>query len=633
VSGLSVLGVIDGRAWLLSWITWWMRDFLGVIIMFPLVMLVYGEPRKVWRKRRMAVAIPMLLAFLVVVTTFIRSTKDEEAEILQSFRLQSLHFSDLIQARLDEQEFLLEQLDAYLSMQTTQPASRQEFRDYIDLALKRFPMIQAIEWVPVVKADQRSSFVQEQQADSQQFDIRERSSDGSMVSAGMRSEYFPVTYVEPMEGNQAAFGFDLASNSARKKAVMKTMTTSAVVATTPLQLVQEEGRQAGILLLKKVSSGANSPGLVLTVLRVGDFLENSLTRQGDMSIGLTDVLENKVIYGPAGLRSVDIVFENMLEYGGRQYRIQVSPTPEYMEQHRSMQSWGFLSAGLLATSMLGGIMLLVTGYTAQVEATVKTRTLELTRERDKSQMLARKAEEANRAKSLFLSNMSHELHTPMNGIIGMIHLALQTQLDGKQQNFIHKANQSAKKLLGILNNILDFSKMEAGKLNIESVGFQLEDVINNMVNLIKLKAEEKVVELSIRIHRDVPRALVGDPLRLGQVLVNLGGNAVKFSKFGDSVCLKIILKEETEQDVFLQFSVQDTGIGISEEQQEHLFEAFSQSDGSTTRTYGGTGLGLAISKNIVQMMGGDIWVESERGVGSTFHFTVRLSKQQGTPSA
>ena len=185
----------------------------------------------------------------------------------------------------------------------------------------------------------------------------------------------------------------------------------------------------------------------------------------------------------------------------------------------------------------------------------------------------------------------------------------------------------------LLNDILDFSKMEAGKLNIESVGFQLEDVINNMVNLIKLKAEEKVVELSIRIHRDVPRALVGDPLRLGQVLVNLGGNAVKFCEFGDSVCLKIILKEETEQDVFLQFSVQDTGIGISEEQQEHLFEAFSQSDGSTTRTYGGTGLGLAISKNIVQMMGGDIWVESERGVGSTFHFTVRLSKQQGTPSA
>lgn len=242
-----------------------------------------------------------------------------------------------------------------------------------------------------------------------------------------------------------------------------------------------------------------------------------------------------------------------------------------------------------------------------------------------------KAEEATRAKSDFLANMSHEIRTPMNAIIGMSHLALQTALDKKQRNYLEKIDLSANSLLGIINDILDFSKIEAGKLDIEEIEFRLEDVFENLASLVGLKTEEKGLELMFDFSPELPTALIGDPLRLGQVLTNLGNNAVKFTETGEIVVSSVVVSED-EKHVELQFSVRDTGIGLSKEQQSKLFKSFSQADTSTTRQYGGTGLGLAICKKLVEMMGGKIWVESESGKGSCFYFTVQLRKQvEATP--
>jgi diguanylate cyclase (GGDEF)-like protein/PAS domain S-box-containing protein len=378
VSGLLALGIIDPAGFATNWAAWWIGDTLGVVVMLPLVMIAVGEPRALWRSRMPTVAVPMLLVFALFVMIFLKANQWENNDSLMEFRQLSQQTVNQLQARLDEQESVLEQSAALFIHETSGRVTRDEFHRFVEKSLNRFPMIQAVEWAAPVDAAHRAAFEAKQRKDFPGFEIRERNAAGQLQRAGERSSFYPVTYIEPLGGNELALGFDLASNPERQAAITAATQSGTAVMSAAVTLVQERQQQAGVLLLLAVNPHDKEYGTVLTVLRMGDFMDKLLLDTRPMLYTrLVDLDGQKNIYDNFAPGVSPVLSEHSFDFGSRHYRLETAPTPVYFSLHRGWQSWGVLAVGILGTGLLGALFLLGTGYTVRIEAEVKDRTRKL----------------------------------------------------------------------------------------------------------------------------------------------------------------------------------------------------------------------------------------------------------------
>ncbi len=378
VSGLSALGIFELENYASNWASWWVGDTLGVLIMFPLMMIFIAEPFALWQSRRLTVAFPLLLILSLFVMIFLKVNQWENNDSLMEFRQLSQQTVNQLQNKLGEQETVLDEVAALFAHDAQGRVTRDEFHRFAQKSLQRFSMIQALEWAVPVEAADRASFVAAQRKRIPGFEIRERDANGELQRAADRAAFFPVTYVEPLLGNEAAAGFDLASNPARLAALTAATQKNVLIATHAIHLVQDSRQQTGILLLLAVNSNSNKSGLVLIALRMSEFMEKLLLGTRPMIYTrFIDLDDQKTLYDNFTPDSPSALYEHTFSFGTRQYRLETAPTPAYFMQHHGWQSWSVLAAGILGTGLLGALLLLGTGYTVRITAQVEDRTRKL----------------------------------------------------------------------------------------------------------------------------------------------------------------------------------------------------------------------------------------------------------------
>jgi signal transduction histidine kinase/CheY-like chemotaxis protein/HPt (histidine-containing phosphotransfer) domain-containing protein len=564
-------------------------------------------------------------------------------------RAESRFRADTDQVRVAMQQ----RLDSYLDMirapralfDSSDEVTRTEFAEFVaglDPSA-RFPGIVGMTYLRRVGAPERAAYVERVRADTSltsegypYFDI---------WPPGARSEYFVFEYLEPFLPNAPTFGYDAATEPVRRAAIERARDHGTAVVTGRLHLVADTQSTPAFLMFMPVYKQGLAvdtiaqrrealEGFIVNRVRAAELFAPALA-SGDQQLPYrVTVLDgagaasSQVMYANTGSApdgSLEFLVTSRLDAAGDEWVVRFEASDALMSSSERLMPTLVFAAG----SLIGFLIFVA----LRALTSSRARALRLASQMTGDLHIAKEAAEAaNRAKSEFLANMSHEIRTPLNGVLGMMDILLDSSLTREQRDYAETARQSGDTLLTVLNDILDFSKIEAGKLEIEHVEFDLRRIVEEVGELAAKQAHRKGLELICTIADDVPSSVCGDPTRLRQILMNLLGNAVKFTAEGE-VVLAVAQESAADGRAVVRFEIRDTGTGIAVETQARLFQSFTQADGSTRRRFGGTGLGLAICKQLATLMGGSIGVSSAPGAGSTFWFTVVLGvwNQAATP--
>jgi signal transduction histidine kinase/CheY-like chemotaxis protein len=624
LGGLLALGVVLLPDLVTSWVSWWIGDTVGVLVVLPLMFVIAGEPRSLWRSRAGPVALPMLLFFALFVAIFVRVSTWEHDEALLEFRLLSQEIVDKLHACLAEQEIFLEQLERSFS----RPAalSRADFQHLAKNLLQRFPTIQAVKWAPRIDFSNRVAFEQAQHTDLPGFEIKEVDPSGQRRRAAERDRYYPVTYVEPLKGNEHIVGFDLFSEAGRKTAIEETTNTGRVTATPPIRLVQEKGDQPGILLIFAVRDGPNGPGVVSVALRMSAFVTEIVAPVGlILRVRLVDVGQDKALHsGFSPQTSGASPYGDTFAFGGRYYRAETVPTASYVNQHRRWQSWAVLVAGVISTGLLGALLLLGTGYTRRIEMVVDERTRDLetlnqrlrleVKEREQFETALRQAQRMEAIGQL-TGGIAHDFNnllTVVSGNAALLHDKAPDDVTARRASAIIRAAEQGVRLT---RQLLAFSRRQT--LRPEAV--DLRQRTHEIAEMLSRSLREDI-EVAVEIPEHLWPVMV-DPAEFELALLNLGVNARDAMPNGGRFRVEArnltfhpggAASEGLIGD-FVAMTLSDTGTGMTREVLASAFEPFY-----TTKEVGlGSGLGLSQVYGFAKQSDGAALIESEVGQGTS----------------
>jgi signal transduction histidine kinase/integral membrane sensor domain MASE1/ActR/RegA family two-component response regulator len=634
LSWLSAVGVMHHQDLAANWIWWWIGDTLGVLVVLPLMFVIAGEPRPLWRSRAMSVALPMLLFFALFVAIFVRVSSWERGEALLEYRLRSQEIVDKIHSGLADPEIFLEQLERSFSGPVR--LSPTDFKHLAKNLLRRFPTIQAVKWAPRVEISRRAAFEEAQQAELPGFEIREVDHAGKRRRAGKRDQYYPVTCVDPLKGNEHIVGFDLFSEPGPKTAVQEAVNTERVIATPPIRLIQEKGDQPGILLVFAVLHGPNGPGVVSVAMRMGTFVNGIVSPFASiLTVKLVDVEQDKLLYN--GFSSADSVasYQDTFTFGGRRYRVETVPTARYLAQHRGWQSGAVLASGVVSTGLLGALLLLSTGYTRRIENVVEERTRDLesinrrlqreVKEREQAEAALRQAQRMEAIGQL-TGGIAHDFNNLLTVVMGnaaLLHDKAPPDQIARRASAISRAAKHGERLT---RQLLAFSRRQM--LRPEPVN--LCERTQEIADMLSRSLPENI-EIALEIPKNLWPVMV-DPAEFELALLNVGVNARDAMPNGGRFRVEAYNRSFRFSDVaggglvgdFVEMTLSDTGTGMRAEVQARAFEPYF-----TTKEVGlGSGLGLSQVYGFVQQSGGAARIEGEIGRGTSI--TLFLPRANGT---